>query len=86
MLYYTMLRRIYLKGLISKSLSDESVDSTDLETKVTEEILAIKLDCKKNQPKPRLRKLQNQSAPPLRGGGRKCPPTFSRLGYPLLGV
>ena len=52
MLYYTMLRRIYLKGLISKSLSDESVDSTDLETKVTEEILAIKLDCKKNQPKP----------------------------------
>ena len=37
MLYYTMLRRIYLKGLISKSLSDESVDSTDLERKVTEE-------------------------------------------------
>ena len=39
-----MLRRMYLKGPMSKSLSDESVDSPKLEKKVTEDVLARKLE------------------------------------------
>ena len=42
--YSTMLRRMYVKGPMSKSLSDESVDSPKLEKKVTEDVLARKLE------------------------------------------
>ena len=35
---------MYLKGPMSKSLSDESVDSPKLEKKVTEDVLARKLE------------------------------------------
>ena len=44
-----MLRRMYLKGPMSKSLSDESVDSPKLEKKVTKGVLAIQLEDSKSK-------------------------------------
>ena len=51
LLYSTMLRRMYLKGPMSKSLTDESVsvDSPELEKKVTEGVSAIKLEDSKSK-------------------------------------
>jgi len=51
LLYSTMLRRMYLKGPMSRSLTDESVDSPDLEKekKVTEGVSAIKLEDSKSK-------------------------------------
>jgi len=49
LLYSTMLRRMYLKGPMSKSLSGESVDSLHQEKKVTEAVAAVKLEDSKTK-------------------------------------
>jgi len=49
LLYSTMLRRMYLKGPMSKSLSDESVDSLHQVKKVTEAVAAVKLEDSKSK-------------------------------------
>ena len=49
LLYSTMLRRMYLKGPMSKSLSGESVDSLHQEKKVTEAVAAVKLEDSKSK-------------------------------------
>ena len=49
LLYSTMLRRMYLKGPMSKTLTDESVYSPKLEKKVTKGVSAIKLEESKSK-------------------------------------
>jgi len=44
LLYSTMLRRMYLKGPLSRSLSEESVDSSSQEKKVAKAVANIKLE------------------------------------------
>jgi len=44
LLYSTMLRRMYLKGPLSRSLSEESVDSSPPEKKVTKAVADLKLE------------------------------------------
>ena len=44
LLYSTMLRRMYLKGPLSRSLSEESVDSSPQEKKVTKAVADLKLE------------------------------------------